>query len=68
MFTRTLKNEKGALYPISLVFFMSALILLSHGLSLYTVHYKTYDGLENMHRHATIQLLMEIQKNKIPEQ
>lgn len=44
MFIRMLKNEKGALYPISLVFFMSALILLSHSLALYTVHYKTYDG------------------------
>ena len=67
MFLRILKNDKGALYPISLVFFMSALVLLSHGLSLYAVHYKTYDGLENMHRHATIQLLMEIEQNKIPE-
>ena len=67
MFLRVLKSERGALYPIALVFFLSALILISHSLMLYSVHYKTYDGLENKHRHATIQLLMEIEKNKIPE-
>ena len=67
MFLRVLKNEKGAIYPIAIVFFMSALVLLSHTLVLYSVQYKTYDGLENMHRHATIQLLIEIKQNKIPE-
>lgn len=67
MFLRSLNNEKGAVYPIAIVFFMSALMLLSHTLLLYSVQYKTYDGLENMHRHATIQLLMEIEQNKIPE-
>lgn len=67
MFLRVLKNEKGAIYPIAIVFFMSALVLLSHTLILYSVQYKTYDGLENMHRHATIQLLIEIKQNKIPE-
>lgn len=67
MFLRALKNEKGTIYPIAIVFFMSALVLLSHTLMLYSVQYKTYDGLENMHRHATIQLLMEIKQNKIPE-
>ncbi len=67
MFLRVLKNEKGAIYPIAIVFFMSALVLLSHTLVLYSVQYKTYDGLENMHRHATIQLLIEIEQNKIPE-
>lgn len=67
MFSHVLKDEKGAIYPIAIVFFMSALILLSHTLILYSVQYKTYDGLENMHRHATIQLLIEIQQNKIPE-
>lgn len=67
MFLRALKNEKGTIYPIAIVFFMSALVLLSHTLMLYSVQYKTYDGLENMHRHATIQLLAEIEKNKIPE-
>ena len=67
MFLRALKDEKGAIYPIAIVFFMSALVLLSHTLILYSVQYKTYDGLENMHRHATIQLLIEIKQNKIPE-
>lgn len=67
MFLRILKSNEGALYPISIVFFLSALILLSHSVALYAVHYRTYDGLENMHRHATIQLLAEIEKNKIPE-
>lgn len=67
MFLRALKNEKGAIYPIAIVFFMSALILLSHTLVLYSIQFKTYDGLENMHRHATIQLLMEIEQKKIPE-
>jgi hypothetical protein len=67
MFLRLLKSESGALYPAALVFFLSALMLISHSLVLYSVHYKTYDGLENIHRHATIQLLMEIEKNKIPE-
>lgn len=67
MFLRVLKDEKGAIYPIAIVFFMSALVLLSHTLILYSVQYKTYDGLENMHRHATIQLLIEIKQNKIPE-
>lgn len=67
MFLRVLKDEKGAIYPIAIVFFMSALVLLSHTLVLYSVQYKTYDGLENMHRHATIQLLIEIEQNKIPE-
>jgi len=67
MFSHVLKDEKGTIYPIAIVFFMSALILLSHTLILYSVQYKTYDGLENMHRHATIQLLIEIQQNKIPE-
>lgn len=67
MFLRVLKDEKGAIYPIAIVFFMSTLVLLSHTLVLYSVQYKTYDGLENMHRHATIQLLIEIEQNKIPE-
>jgi len=67
MFLLVLKSERGALYPISAVFFLTALILISHWLMLYSVHYKTYDGLEKTHRHATIQLLMEIEKNKIPE-
>ncbi len=67
MFLRAVRNEKGALYPIAIVFFMSALALMSHSLVLYSIHYKTYDGLENEHRHATIQLLMEIEKNTLPE-
>lgn len=67
MLLRVLKSERGALYPVSAVFFLSALILISHWLMLYAVHYKTYDGLENKHRHATIQLLLVIEKNKIPE-
>ena len=67
MFFHLLKCNKGTLYPISILFFMSAIIWLSHGLVIYAIHYKTYDGLENMHRHATIQLLTEIEKNKIPE-
>lgn len=68
MLLHLLKSNKGALYPGTLVFFLSALILLSHGVSVYSVQYKTYDGLENMHRHATIQLLMEIEKQNTPEQ
>lgn len=67
MFLRSLSNERGAVYPVAIVFFLSALLLLSHTLTLYSIQYKTYDGLENMHRHATIQLLMEIKQNKIPE-
>ncbi|MBT2571626.1 hypothetical protein [Planococcus sp. ISL-110] len=67
MFLRSLKNEKGAVYPIAIVFFLSALLLLSHTLTLYSIQYKTYDGLENMHRHATIQLLKDIEQKKIPE-
>lgn len=67
MFSRSLNNEKGAVYPIAIIFFMSALMLLSHTLALYSIQYKTYDGLENAHRHATIQLLKEFEQNKIPE-
>jgi hypothetical protein len=66
MWLPLLTNNRGALYPSSIVFFLSALILLAHGLSVYSIQYKTYDGLENMHRHATIQLLMEIEKQKMP--
>ncbi|ANU11163.1 hypothetical protein A1A1_12437 [Planococcus antarcticus DSM 14505] len=67
MFSRNLSNEKGSVYPIAIVFFLSAIMLLSHTLTLYSIQYKTYDGLENMHRHATIQLLMDIEQNKMPE-
>lgn len=67
MLLRFLKSERGALYPIAIVFFLSALALISHSLMLYSVQYKTYDSLENKHGHATIQLLKEIEKNKIPE-
>ncbi|RLQ92124.1 hypothetical protein [Planomicrobium sp. Y74] len=64
---QVLKSEKAAIYPVTLIFFLSALIVLSHAAMIYSQHYKTYDALENMHRHATIQLLAEIEKNKIPE-
>ncbi|WP_422123166.1 hypothetical protein DHX103_15770 [Planococcus sp. X10-3] len=64
---QVLKSEKAAVYPVTLIFFISALMLLSHAGVLYGQHFKTYDALENMHRHATIQLLAEIEKNKIPE-
>ncbi|PKH08343.1 MULTISPECIES: hypothetical protein [Planomicrobium] len=64
---QVLKSEKAAAYPVSIIFFLSALIVMSHAAALYAQHYKIYDGLENMHRHATIQLLAEIEKNKIPE-
>lgn len=64
---QVLKSEKAAIYPITLIFFLSALIVLSHVATIYGQHYKTYEALENMHRHATIQLLAEIEKNKIPE-
>lgn len=64
---QVLKSEKAAIYPVTLIFFLSALIVLSHAAAIYGQHYKTYDALENMHRHATIQLLAEIEKNKIPE-
>ena len=62
-----LKSEKAAVYPVTLIFFLSAIIAMSHAGTIYSQHYKTYDALENMHRHATIQLLAEIEKNKIPE-
>ena len=64
---QVLKSEKAAVYPVTLIFFISALMIMSHTAVLYGQHYKTYDALENMHRHATIQLLAEIEKNKIPE-
>lgn len=64
---QALKSEQAAVYPITLVFFLGALIVLSHACTVVGQHYKTYDALENMHRHATIQLLAEIEKNKIPE-
>lgn len=64
---QVLKSEKAAAYPVSIIFFLAAVIVLSHAATLYGQHYKIYDGLENMHRHATIQLLAEIEKNKIPE-
>lgn len=64
---RVLKSEKAAAYPVTLVFFLSALIIMSHTGVLYGQHYKTYDALEKVQRHATIQLLAEIGKNKIPE-
>ncbi len=64
---RVLKSEKAAVYPVTLIFFLSALIVMSHAGALYAQHYKTYDALEKMHRHATIQLLEEIETNKIPE-
>lgn len=64
---RVLRSEKAAVYPVTIVFFLSALIILSHAGALYGQHYKTYDALEKVHRHATIQLLDEIAKNKIPE-
>ncbi|ANU12939.1 hypothetical protein BBI08_03345 [Planococcus halocryophilus] len=62
MFLRNHLDEKGAIYPIAIVFFMSALLMLSHSLMLYSIQYKTYDGLENTHRHATILLLIEIEQ------
>lgn len=64
MLLRSLKNEKGAIYPVAIVFFLSALMLFSHMLAHYAIQYKTYDGLENMHRHATIQLLKDIEQKK----
>ena len=64
---RVLKSEKAAVYPITLIFFISAMMVLSHAGLMYGQHSQTYDALENMHRHATIQLLAEIEKNKIPE-
>lgn len=67
MFLRCLRSEKGAVYPVAIVFFLSSLLLLSHTLTLYAIQYKTYDGLENVHRHATIQLLKDIEQKKIPE-
>lgn len=67
MLLQVLKSEKAAVYPITLLFFFSTLIVLSHATAIYSQHYKTYDALENMHRHATIQLLVEIEKNKMPE-
>lgn len=67
MFLRSLRNEKGAVYPVAIVFFLSVLMLFSHMLAIYGIQYKTYDGLENMHRHATIQLLKDIEQKKIPE-
>lgn len=62
-----LTSQSGVVYPLSLVFFLSALTLLSHMIMLYTIEYQTYDSLENVHRNATIQLLMEIGQNKIPK-
>ncbi|ANU17052.1 hypothetical protein BBI11_08490 [Planococcus maritimus] len=62
-----LTSQSGVVYPLSLVFFLSALTLLSHMGMLYTIEYQTYDSLENVHRNATIQLLMEIGQNKIPK-
>lgn len=67
MFLRSLKCSKGSIYPVSAVFFLSALILMSHAVAVYIIQYKTYDSLENLHRHATIQLLEEIAQHKIPE-
>lgn len=64
---QVLRSEKAAVYPVTLIFFISVLMIMSHTAVLYGQHYKTYDALENMHRHATIQLLAEIEKNKIPE-
>lgn len=62
-----LKSNDGSIYPVSVIFFLSALLLLFHGATVYSIQYRTYDGLENMHRHATIQLLREIEQHKIPE-
>lgn len=67
MFLRILKCSKGSSYPVSAIFFLSALILMSHAIAVYMIQYKTYDSLENLHRHATIQLLKEIAQHKIPE-
>lgn len=67
MSLQVLKSERAAVYPLTLIFFISALMVISHAGVVYSQHYKTYDALENMHRHATIQLLAEIEKNKIPE-
>lgn len=67
MFLRILKCGKGSIFPVSAIFFLSALILMSHAITVYVIQYKTYDSLENLHRHATIQLLKEIEQQKIPE-
>ncbi|WP_156889811.1 hypothetical protein [Planococcus lenghuensis] len=50
-------DERGALYPVTIVFFFAALSLLLHTAVLYTIQYRTYDGLENTYRRATILLL-----------
>lgn len=50
-------DERGALYPVTIVFFFTALSLLLHATVLFTVQYRTYDGLENTYRRATILLL-----------
>lgn len=62
-----LESESGAVYPVAIVFFLSALMLLSHMTVLYAIEYQTYHSLENVHRSATIQLLAENGQNKIPE-
>lgn len=62
-----LSNSRGALYPLSLLFFLTALIIITHYFSLYTIHYRALDSLENLHSRATIQLLMEIEQNKNSE-
>ena len=67
MFLRSLRCGEGSIYPVSAVFFLSALILMSHAVAVYIIQYKTYDSFENLHRHATIQLLEEIAQHKIPE-
>ncbi len=67
MCIRILKCGKGSIYPVSVIFFLSALILMSHAVAVYIIQYKTYDSLENLHRHATIQLLEDIAQHKIPE-
>ena len=64
---RFLECQSGAVYPLTLVFFISALMLISHMVLMYSIEYRTYDSLENVHRNATIQLLTEIGQNKIPE-
>ena len=62
---RGILNERGALYPTALVFFLAAAALIVHGSMMTVVQYRTNDSLENVYRRATILLLDQMETKTV---
>ncbi|WP_162287810.1 hypothetical protein [Indiicoccus explosivorum] len=65
---RRFLNEKGAVYPAVLVFFLAAAALIVHSSAMAAVQYRTNDSLENAYRRATILLLEQAEINTVTQE